>query len=321
MLVKIVCLVLFIMMGFISPLEARQDTGGKFLTFGISARATGMGEAFVAIADDPATIHFNPAGLGFIREKQIMAMRNALYQDIVEGMYHNFFSYIYPQLQNHTTWAVSLNLLEAGSHPITQYDESLQESKITGEFHASDQAVIVSSSYLINKGLAVGMNLKGVYSKFYTIKATAYALDAGVLYKTPIENLNIGLSLKDWGSKIWYKDKYQADQLPTSLKLGTAYKLSLKDDRIPSMILVAFDFNKPFYDKHIGINTGLEWSLLDINGERALIGRAGYFDKGKELKGATYGYGIKLKNWQIDFANLPAGGLGRNSNFSVIKKF
>ena len=39
-------------------------TGVPFLLIAPGARAAGMGEAFIAIADDATSVHWNPAGLG-----------------------------------------------------------------------------------------------------------------------------------------------------------------------------------------------------------------------------------------------------------------
>ncbi len=47
-----------------SAIADRTRGGVLFLLIGPGARATGMGEAFVAIADDPTATYWNPAGLG-----------------------------------------------------------------------------------------------------------------------------------------------------------------------------------------------------------------------------------------------------------------
>jgi len=48
----------------ITAFADRTRGGVLFLLIGPGARATGMGEAFVAIADDPTATYWNPAGLG-----------------------------------------------------------------------------------------------------------------------------------------------------------------------------------------------------------------------------------------------------------------
>ena len=42
---------------------AAESSAAQFLKLGFGARALGMGESFVAIADDISAIHYNPAGL------------------------------------------------------------------------------------------------------------------------------------------------------------------------------------------------------------------------------------------------------------------
>jgi len=61
------------------PAEAQFDLGGQrsgtssgtFLKIGVGARAVGMGEAFVAVANDPTTIYWNPAGLGSLLRNEV----------------------------------------------------------------------------------------------------------------------------------------------------------------------------------------------------------------------------------------------------------
>ena len=43
--------------------ERIGTSAGNFLKIGVGARAVGMGEAFVAVANDPSTIYWNPAGV------------------------------------------------------------------------------------------------------------------------------------------------------------------------------------------------------------------------------------------------------------------
>jgi long-subunit fatty acid transport protein len=46
-------------------------TGYQFLEVGVSARAIGMGEAFIANVDDASAVYYNPAGLTGLPGTQI----------------------------------------------------------------------------------------------------------------------------------------------------------------------------------------------------------------------------------------------------------
>ena len=44
-------------------IDKTGTTAAKFLTIGIGSRPSGFGNAFVAIADDPTAMYWNPAGI------------------------------------------------------------------------------------------------------------------------------------------------------------------------------------------------------------------------------------------------------------------
>src|SRR5262249_12392774 len=46
-------------------------TSGQFLKIGVGARAVGLGEAFVAVANDPSAIYWNPAGLASLQRSEV----------------------------------------------------------------------------------------------------------------------------------------------------------------------------------------------------------------------------------------------------------
>ena len=45
-------------------------TAADILKIGVGARAIGMGEAYVAQADDVSSLYWNPAGLALMQERQ-----------------------------------------------------------------------------------------------------------------------------------------------------------------------------------------------------------------------------------------------------------
>jgi len=62
--IKVGFIITIIMLLAFSSMADRTRGGVLFLLIGPGARATGMGEAFVAVADDPTATYWNPAGLG-----------------------------------------------------------------------------------------------------------------------------------------------------------------------------------------------------------------------------------------------------------------
>ena len=48
---------------FVSNVSKRGTVAAPFLSIGQGTRAMGMGSAFVAVADDPSALYWNPAGI------------------------------------------------------------------------------------------------------------------------------------------------------------------------------------------------------------------------------------------------------------------
>src|ERR1700687_793931 len=57
-------------------------TAADILKIGVGARAIGMGEAYVAQADDVSSLYWNPAGLALMQERQASFMYDQMYQDL-----------------------------------------------------------------------------------------------------------------------------------------------------------------------------------------------------------------------------------------------
>ena len=64
-----------------SALAASTKPGFAFLKLGVGARAMGMGSAYVALADDPTAVYWNPAGLAGAEGAQVVVMHNEWIQD------------------------------------------------------------------------------------------------------------------------------------------------------------------------------------------------------------------------------------------------
>ncbi|MFH1860157.1 MAG: PorV/PorQ family protein [bacterium] len=300
------CMIILVVIAGIC--EARSDTAAEFLTFGVGARAAGMGEAFTAAADDSTAVYWNPAGLACQSQRSIALMHNNLYPDIAKDMYYDSIVYAHP-VDSKTAMGIGVTYLHSGTHDISQFNPATQKIETTGSFKTSDMAAVVSYAREFDNGLSSGMNLKYILSKTYYINAKGYAADFGLSYQTPVKGLRLGAVLKDWGSKMTNIDHYQADGMPTTFKAGVSYQLN-------GDVLIAGEVIKPLYDKFTGGAVGVEAVLAN-----RLIGRIGYFNKEKDCHGLTYGAGIMFDKWQLDFANFPTGALGKTNRVSVSMRY
>ncbi|MFH1859533.1 MAG: PorV/PorQ family protein [bacterium] len=156
---------------------------------------------------------------------------------------------------------------------------------------------------------SIGGNLKMVHSELaQTSKATAFVCDVGGIYRLPVGNLTIGGVIQNIGSKLKYEE--EGDALPLNIKLGVAYR---RDD-----LLVALDIVKPI-EEEIKVNVGMEYWIVGTFALRA--GCKFYKANNKSNSDTTLGAGLRINNYQLDYAYVPRWDLGNAHQISLLAKF
>ncbi|MBU1487141.1 PorV/PorQ family protein [bacterium] len=302
--IKLVALLLFALS--LSSEAGEEEVGtsaASFLKIGIGARATGMGEAACAVADDPTAIYWNPAGLAGIRSKQLTYGHNIYLNETTAG----FIGLVHPFKD--FSLGLGIDYLKLGEA------EKTTELKPTGtgeKFSVEDDmAIFLSLSRRMREGLFVGMNLKYIRQKIEDESATGFGADLGVLYLP--SKLRLGITVQNIGPKLKFIEKDFS--LPLNLKAGIAYPYK--------NFLFALDANKPA-DNRMSFSLGIEsyWA-------RVLALRLGYRigpdDKLKALTntpvGLSAGVGFKFKTFQLDAAYVPYGDLGDAYRVSLLSRF
>lgn len=328
---------------------AQGEAAAEFLLISPGARAGGMGEANVAIANDATTVFWNPAGLGFIEEREFSIMHsNWLPQFNLSDLYYDFASYVH-NVEDIGTFGISATYLSLGEQIRT--DEHGNE---LGTFSAYNVAIGASYGTKIRENLGLGLTMKYIHLKLADYgtgaekgkgTAASVGVDIGVLYRPDfLSRLTIGANLSNMGPKVAFIDAAQADPLPTNLKLGFAYQLL--EGRY-NRLVATVDFNKllvvkhedgtsdsfykaiftAFTDKHqrslkrIGSAVGFEYWYSNL-----IALRFGHFyeDIGKR-RFWTFGAGIRYSIYGFDFgyiaANKEGSPLADTMRFSLSFKF
>ena len=263
----------------ISDSFAIGEAGAQFLKIGVGSKACAMGEAFVALADDPSAIYWNPAGLSQIKSTQILGMHSFWLEDMSCQYLSSVFVTGYGNL------GVAISYSSSGDIP--GYNEDFQE---TGTYTAYDAAGTFAYANVFKDVISYGIGLKLIQQKIEEESATGFAVDLGLLHKMrAIEGLSIGLALQNLGPKIKFIEK--AEPLPITLKGGLAYTRG-------AFTLVG-DLNKP-NDNDLRVNVGGEFVIAEI-----LALRAGYETRSELDDTFTAGVGIGWKKIGIGYAYVP----------------
>jgi len=181
-----------------------------FFDMGQGARPVGMGEAFVAVADDANALYYNVAGLTQIK----MVSTTATYTGYFEGLGDSFIGVAVPMFKFGAVGVSWLNMSNGSLY--------------------SENTIKVGYAYNLNKLITAGAAVKYMTKSYGTdataalnplfakTSAAAFGLDLGVMVKISeemyvggqIENLNApDISLAS------------ADVVPMVIRVGARYKV------------------------------------------------------------------------------------------------
>ena len=224
---------------------SQSEAGSIFLLIAPSARAGGMGEAHVGLADDAYASYWNPAGLGFLEGTELALMHVNWLPNLADDMAYDFFA-MRRSIPNLGTVGGHLIYLNLGEQ--TRTDEVGSE---LGKFSSYMFAFNLSYSTKINEKSAFGLNAKVSYQHLTDQGAgaeegkgssTDFGFDVGYMKKEFIfPNLTLGATIANIGPKVSFIDPAQADPQPTNFTLGFNYKVLNSEY---NKLSVVWDINK-----------------------------------------------------------------------------
>lgn len=267
-------------------------TSLQFLKIGPSARATGMGESFVAVSDDISSLYWNPAGLVLFKENGITASYTQWFIDTrlanFGGVYHFGGSN-----------AVGLNITSLSTEDMKVTTE--YQPGGTGEyFRFSDLSVGLSYSRQMTEQFSFGATVKYVEEQLGGLKMQGVLGDLATFYKTGLGTSRFAIMISNFGGQISPSgevnlisgetvNSFQRFPPPTSFQLGFAIEPYMnKENRITTSI----QLNSPT-DNAENLAFGVEYAFKEF-----LMFRAGYK---LNVDSENFSGGIGLK-FPISFA-------------------
>lgn len=284
----------------------------------LSARAAGMAGAVSSIAGDYVATMFNPATIGFSDQVETYLTYCQRQWEISDPYYswpddvEHYFSggVVYPSLSLGTFGADFAYSLSDEIHATDRFGNPFENLRA--------YTIVARLSYgrRLNEELALGAAMKFFRDAFpgyldESLRQTvgnSVALDASMLYKTPIPTVNVAVSITDIGPDIRYSEIYESHPLPRTLRMGLS-AMPLEDG--VNRLLLTFDIAEVFtgFDM-IEIFTGPKAATLSWGAEHTFFDivavRAGYLrDTDSDLDGFTYGIGLRFRNiFSFDFADM-----------------
>ena len=260
---------------------------------GSGARAQGLGNSFVAVADNADAVFANPAGLGQVSQRQVAYTNVSLLYAGIEGddLGQHVVSYAQPLGD---TMGLGLGYERIGS--------SLM----------SENGAFVSLSYQVQRRLQVGVSAKYLFWSVGSIpdddgradplsnqSAGNVGLDLGLLWQSPVQGAQVGVLLKNINQPNVAYGEVEGDAdagaLPMDVHVGVGYRLSSQS--LVSVQYVRRDLTGEGSDDGlvVGGETQLvEGLLLRAGGRRLLSEDAG--------GGLNAGLGYQWNQLVFDYA-------------------
>jgi hypothetical protein len=286
-----------------------QKVGSSSLTtlkISTSVRAIGMGDAYVATADEIGSIFWNPAGLIHIEKQSASFSRINMPAEVQ----FNTAAYV-KNLGRMGVFGIHLLAMNTGDMAV----RTIEHPEGTGEnFVAYDVVGGVSWAQRLTDRFIFGANVRFVVSGLEDESYSGALADIGTLYETNLRTLKLGISVQNFGPDVKYSGEYydfldqgrRARAAPqtrefTSAPPPTIYRLGVSANCFeltgmtrPTDIdgIVSFEMSHP-NDNRERLNLGMELWYREM-----LAFRAGYKIRiensfGYDEQRAAIGFGLK----------------------------
>jgi len=300
------------------PVLGEQRAGistAQFLKIGVGGRATAMGDAFVAIANDVSALYWNPAGLSQFSENQFMFSHNQWVVDIN----HDFLGAVY-HFDDANTVGISLTAL------------SMDEMKVTTEyapfgtgeyFGFSDIGISVSYSRKMTEQFSFGGTVRYIEETLDKLKMRGVMIDLGTYYWTGLGTTRFAVTVTNFGNDLSpdgevvlvgnrKKSEWQSFSPPTMFRIGFALEPYENDEH---RVTTSIQLNHP-NDNSENLSLGAEYVW-----QKMFYLRAGYKINVEEQNysfGAGVNVPISIANFSFDYSFANFTKLGSAHRFSII---
>jgi hypothetical protein len=272
-------------------------TAGAFARIGAGARARGMGNAFVAVAQGAAAVYFNAGALPYQTRREFSAttLKMALDRRLD---YLAFSAPIHPKPAGNkkpVNGGVGIGWLHASVGDIDSRDF---DGNPLPMINMSSNQFLFGFGIEFHEKFGAGVTAKVVYETYgkigtddKSVNGDGFGIDAAA-FSRPIEHLTVGAQIKDIGTKTtwntanyWSQGTSKIDKWPAMYRVGAAYERW--------GLTGALDVESSA-EKETKLHAGAEY-LYPVSEKQSVAGRIGY-DAGSP----TFGLGIGFRIWKLE---------------------
>ena len=279
----------------------------QFLKIGTGALAVGMAEAFIAVADDASSLHYNPAGMVQCAGHEAMFSHT----NWVVDLQHEFVAGIY-RLSESDAVGLSFTALHTEDMEVRTETQPLGTGRY---FSYGDIGIGLSYARQLTAQFSFGATVRYVEETIDVLKTRAVMIDLGTYYWTGLGSTRFSVTVSNFGNNV-------APEGTVDLPRGEEVS-SFQEFSPPTMFRIGFAF-EPYEDDYNRLTTSIQLNHPNDNSENVSVGaeyawnelffvRAGY-KLNVDEEGLTAGAGINAPigfgRGGVDYAYAEFGRLG-----------
>jgi len=285
---------------------------GQFLKITVGARAAGMGNAFVAVADDASSLYWNAAGIARIdTDKSQLSLNHANW---IADLSFDQVGYIFHVKRIPGAFGIHARALSMD--PMVE-TTAYQPDPVTGTgrtFDAGMMTVGLTYARSFTDKFSAGVTGNFINEGLAEFSQQTYAFDVGTLYDVGAFGMKIGMTISNIGSQIQFIDREA--RIPGIFRVGSSLALV---ERADHRVLGSFEFSHP-PDNAERLNVGAEYAFKNF-----VFVRSGYninYDAEGLAAGAGFHFPVSVAGEaDLDYAFTDMKDLGGVHRFSLTFEF
>ena len=299
------------------PVLGGQRAGistAEFLKIGVGGRASAMGDAFVAVANDASSLYWNPAGLVQFNDDQVLFSHNKWVVDIN----HDFLGAVY-HLDGSNAFGVAFTSLSMEDMPVTTEYAPFG----TGEYFSfSDIAFAVSYSRKMTEQFSFGGTVRYMEETLDKLKMRGVMIDLGTYYWTGLGTTRFAVAVSNFGNNLSPDGKV--------VLVGKRKKSEWQSFSPPTIFRIGFAF-EPYQDNANKVTASVQLNHPNDNSENVVVGAEYNWNNILSLRGGykfnvdeqnlSFGAGVKVPvsfaNVTVDYSYTNFVKLGNAQRFSI----
>jgi len=297
-------------------------SAAQFLKIGVGARAIGMGESFIAVANDAEALYWNPAGLVLMEKSSVIFSHNSWLVDTQL----QFVGLAY-KIDNQNSVGVSITYLYTDDMEETT---ELQPFGTGRKFSYGDFLGSLTYARFLTNQFSVGLTAKYMQETIYTLTMRSLLFDLGIHYDVGWNSTrfamvitNFGQDMKPDGSlesntldnELVKTNSFQSFPPPITLRIGIAGEVYTSENH---KVTTSIQLNHPNDNKE-NVNFGVEYWMQNMIAFRAGIKTA----QAEESYSVGMGlhFPISFTDLRMDYALTDFGRLGFVNRFALQFQF